>query len=37
MVARETRVMANLASHKEVTDEVRVDVFGLVDENVLEF
>lgn len=37
MVAPETRVMVNLPSHREVMDEVRVDVFGLVGEKVVEF
>jgi hypothetical protein len=37
MVAPEMRVMVNLPSNRQVMGEVRVDVFGLVGERVVEF
>ena len=37
MVAPETRVIVNIPSHREVMDEVKVEVLRLVGEKVLEF
>jgi hypothetical protein len=37
MIALETRVMVNLPSHREVLEEVKLEVLKLVGEKVLEF
>ena len=37
MIAAETRVMVKVASHREVMDQVKVEVLRLVGEKAIEF